>query len=119
MDVNPIEEAPAAALMTSAVAKVPTIARVPPVVKASALALGKCPAMEELPSAHLQKMQSLMTATSSSCVSAIGKMYSAVVASLSGKSSSQKDEMAYTLPLQFAPMGIVITGGKCLPHPSL
>ncbi|EJU02143.1 hypothetical protein DACRYDRAFT_107080 [Dacryopinax primogenitus] len=116
MDVGPIKEAPAAALMTSAVAKVSTIARVPPIVKVSAIALGKCPIVDKLPSACPQKMQSLMTATSSSCVSAIGKMYSAVVASSSGKSSSQKDEIAYTLPPQFAPMGIAITGSKCLPH---
>ncbi|EJT96531.1 hypothetical protein DACRYDRAFT_112677 [Dacryopinax primogenitus] len=116
MNISPIEEAPAAIPMTSAVAKVSTVMRVPPVTKASAVALGKHPAVDKLPSVHLQKMQSLVTATSSSHISAVGKTYSAVVASSSGKSSSQKDETVYTLPPQFAPMGIAFTGSKCLPH---
>ncbi|EJT97055.1 hypothetical protein DACRYDRAFT_112020 [Dacryopinax primogenitus] len=116
MDISPIKEALVAALTTSTVAKVSTIVRVPPVVKASAIALSKCPTVDELPSAHPQKMQSLVTAMSSSCISAVSKTYSTVVASLSGKSSSQKDETTYTLLPQFAPMGIAITGSKCLPH---
>ncbi|EJU00300.1 hypothetical protein DACRYDRAFT_109039 [Dacryopinax primogenitus] len=68
MDVGPIEEAPVPASATSAVAKVFTVARVPPVAKVSAIALGKRPTVDKLPSAHPRKMQSLVTATSSSRV---------------------------------------------------